>query len=52
MTGSTEWTDFVKLVQASMRVEKSLAEGKTEREGKREGSRTGQASGTPREKSH
>ena len=25
MTASTEWTDFVKLVEAAMRVEKSIA---------------------------
>ena len=32
VTASTEWTNFSKLVEAAMRVERSLAERKTEGE--------------------
>ena len=46
---STKSTDFVKLVEAAMRVEKSLAEEKTEKEGNQGGNSAGQTSGTSRE---
>ena len=33
VTASAEWVDFTKLVEAAMRVEKSLTEGKTDKSG-------------------
>lgn len=49
VTASTEWTYFARLVEAAMRVEKSLAEEKTEKEGNQGGNSAGQTSGTSRE---
>ena len=47
MTVSTEWANFAKLVEAALRVEKILAEGKINKRG----SRVGQAFSTSREQS-
>ena len=45
VTASTEWMNFTKLVEAAMRVEKSLAEERTNKSG----SKAGQPLSAPRE---
>ena len=45
VTASTEWLDFAKLVEAALRVEKSLAEGRIDKGG----NRVGQTFNTSRE---
>ena len=45
---STEWINFTKLVEAAMRVEKSLTEGKTDKSG----SKAGQPLSASREQTH